>query len=468
MKKVLRNKILCIVLALALIVGLSVSTLAAQAPRGSTGEPMDVSYWMNRGMWRMIYTVPNPGFGTLAGEWTVLTLARAGFEVPGGYFDIYLENIRDMMRTLEDRTDPNDDSQGWVLNPNTGRREVRLGNPVQSTENVRLIIALTALGVDASDFVVDGHSYDLVSVLNNRQNATSMAMYGENQGINGPIWSQIALDSRSWDNPYQPSSRDWVGGTTASHPVTNAVRLQWILDVQLPNGAWDLENPFPGANLSAPGDANMTAMAIQALAPHRDFQGVEAAIEAGMNYLAATQLPNGGWESWGTDNVQSAAQVVVAMVALGMDPVNHPMFVQSTGNPVSTLMRFFDPVTGGFTHAGGDDLMANDQGTYALVAYTRFVSGQPSLYDMRDANPDFLTPHIIPENGQGGGGYLLGDINDDGEVDGRDVIALRRYILELPPVGELNSDRRAFHVAGNSSIDGRDVIALRQLILAQE
>jgi len=461
MKKNYGKKFLCTIVAVALLLGMVTPAIAVPTQRNS-GPPMDVSFYLEAALGRLVSSVPMPGFGTIAGEWTILTLARSGRGVSAGYFEGYLENIRTMIRGLAEHNDPNNPAAGWVLNPATGRREVRLGNAVQSTENARLVVALTALGIDASNFVVDGHSYDLVSVLNNRENLSSMAMYGERQGINGPIWSQIALNSRSWANPYRPSDRRWVGGTTASNPVTDAVRIQWILDVQLNNGGWDLGNHSPGHAPHLAADPDMTAMALQALAPHRNLPGVEVAIGRALAELSRTQLPNGGWAGsglWGADNVQSSAQVVVALAALGIDPVNDTRFVKPGGNPVSAMLRFFDPATGGFIHAGGDNLMATDQATYALVAYDRFVREQASLYNMYDANPDFRNPHNIPGGGPGG---LPGDINGDGVVNDLDLMALRLYLLGID--GNV-VNFGALDVNGDGVVNDLDVMALRMILL---
>jgi len=296
-----------------------------------------------------------------------------------------------------------------------------------------------------------------------------MEMYGEGQGINGPIWSQIALDSRSWANPYRPADRTWVGGTTASHPVTNADRLQWILDVELVGGGWNLLNARPGLSPNVPAETSMTAMALQALAPHRDFPGVEAAIQRGLDALSHSQLPNGGWSGWGTagTDVESPVQVIVALTALGIDPVHDPRFVMPGGNPVTATLSMFDPVTGGFIRpadggegTGGVNFMSTDQGAYGLAAYVRFVQGDRSLYDMRDASSDFLTPHVIPGGGQSG--FLTGDINGDGVVDDLDLMALRLYLLGIDDnVVNLG----ALDVNGDGTVDDRDVIALRLILL---
>jgi len=331
---------------------------------------------MSRGLDRIVSVTPAPQFGVARGEWAVLALARAGHDVPPAYFETYLFNIGEFLMSIAVSANPNQASANRVYNPVTGRYEVRLAD-LQSTENARLIVALTALGIDASSFYHDGVTFDLVARIGNRQNYTSNAMWGQNQGINGPIWNLIALNARSWDAPYEISDRAWVGGTTASNPITIDERINWILGRQLANGGWTIAG--------SAADPDMTAMVLQALAPHRDIPTVAAAIDRALAELSRIQLPNGGWASWGTDNVQSPAQVIVALTALGIDPQTDSRFVKPGGNAITAVLRFFDHATGSFMHGGSLDIMATEQAVYSLVAYWRFVEGMNALHDMGDA-----------------------------------------------------------------------------------
>ncbi|MCL2578737.1 MAG: dockerin type I domain-containing protein [Oscillospiraceae bacterium] len=464
MKKTFTKRMLSLIAVIALLFGLLAPAFATEPLSGAIPVE-DVGWYIGQALEHLANNIPTPDFGTVGGEWTVLALARAGHAVPDGYFEGYLSRIRGMIRELPEQNNPNNTAAGWVLNPATGRREVRLGSPAQSTENARLVVALTSMGIDASSFEVDGHNYDLVSVLNNRHSETSAQMYGQPQGINGPIWSQIALNSRSWTNPYLPANRAWVGGTTQSDPVTDEVRVRWILDVQLNNGGWSLNNHSPGVAPNAASDPNMTGMALQALAPFRNLPGVEDAIQHGLAELSRTQLSSGGWGSWGAagSDVESPVQVVVALAALGIDPQQDERFVKPNGNPITAILSLFCYQTGGFIRpadggegTGSVNAMSTDQGTYGLLAYYRFMTGRPHLYDMRDASPDFAHPHVIP--GGGAEDFMRGDINGDGVINIIDVTALRRYLQGTftPP------DLRALDVNDDGAITITDVTALRR------
>ena len=135
-------------------------------------------------------------------------------------------------------------------------------------------------------------------------------------------------------------------------------------------------------------DVDMTAMAVQALAPYYENAQVKAAVDAALTFLAGVQNADGTFsEIPGTDaSAESTAQVIVALTALGIDPTADSRFVKSGVSVVDALCGFY--VTGGgFRHLMDDadvDGMATEQGYYALAAYYRLTAGKTSLYDMSD------------------------------------------------------------------------------------
>ena len=289
-----------------------------------------------------IAALGTPGVGSTGGEWMVIGLARSGRTVPAGYYDNVVEYVK--------------------ANADANERLHR----AKVTDNARVILALTAIGKDVTN--VGGHN--LLKGLDN------MA-YVQKQGINGPIFTLIALDSHNY-----PTMGD----------VTREKLIQVILDAQLPNGGWNLS----GENA----DTDMTAMAIQALAPYyKTNETVKAAVDKALEALSALQRGDGGFGSWGTVNSESCAQVIVALTALGIDPATDSRFVKNGSTVLGALAGFYVD-GGGFKHTadGERNGMATEQSYYALAAYYRFVNGQTSLYDMSDvtiqtggntpANPD--------------------------------------------------------------------------------
>ena len=273
-------------------------------------------------------TLGTPTVNSTGGEWMVIGLARSGRTVPAGYYDNVVEYVK--------------------ANADANERL----HPTKVTDNARVILALTAIGKDVTN--VGGH--------NLLKGLDSMA-YVQAQDINGPIFTLIALDSHNY-----PTMGD----------VTREKLIQVILDAQLNDGGW---------NLSAENaDPDMTAMAIQALAPYyKTNETVKAAVDKALEALSALQRSDGGFDSWGTVNSESCAQVIVALTALGIDPTADSRFVKN-GHTVLDALAGFYVTGGGFRHTAGGERndMATEQGYYALAAYYRFANTQTRLYDMSD------------------------------------------------------------------------------------
>lgn len=273
-------------------------------------------------------TLGTPTVNSTGGEWMVIGLARSGRTVPAGYYDNVVEYVKA-------KADANE----------------RL-HPAKVTDNARVILALTAIGKDVTN--VGGHN--LLKGLDSMD-------YVQTQDINGPIFTLIALDSHNY-----PTMGD----------VTREKLIQVILDAQLNDGGWDLS--------ADKADPDMTAMAIQALAPYyKTNETVKAAVDKALEALSALQRTDGGFGSWDTVNSESCAQVIVALTALGIDPTADSRFVKN-GHTVLDALAGFYVTGGGFRHTAGGERndMATEQGYYALASYYRFLNGQTSLYDMSD------------------------------------------------------------------------------------
>ena len=188
--------------------------------------------------------------------------------------------------------------------------------------------------------------------------------------------------------------------------LTREKLIQVILDAQLNDGGWDLS--------ADKADPDMTAMAIQALAPYyKTNETVKAAVDKALEALSALQRNDGGFGSWGTVNSESCAQVIVALTALGIDPTADSRFVKN-GNTVLDALAGFYVNGGGFKHVAdkGRDGMDTEQGYYALASYYRFLNGQTSLYDMSDVTVQIAGTSGGDNSGNGtnnGGTLATGD-----------------------------------------------------------
>ncbi|HWQ42609.1 MAG TPA: X2-like carbohydrate binding domain-containing protein [Desulfosporosinus sp.] len=188
----------------------------------------------------------------------------------------------------------------------------------------------------------------------------------EAQGINGPIFALLALNSGDYDLP--PTAL-W----------TPEKLLKIILNKQLADGGFSLDG-------TGDSDPDITAMALQALAPYYTAGDAEvlAVVNKAVAYLSAHQDTEGGFISGGTDSSESISQTIIAMSSLGIDIDTNPMFIKNDKTLLSALLRFRS-ADGGFKHllTGESDNTASQQALLALASYIRAKDGKNSLFDFR-------------------------------------------------------------------------------------
>ena len=285
----------------------------------------------------------NPSLGSTYGEWAVLAEARGNVSA-SVWYDKYLSNMATTVASKNGKLD------------NTSTQ-------TKHTEYSRVILALTSLGEDATKFTgSNGTVYNLVEPLFEKNGSTYRV---SEQGNNGTAFALIALDSGNY--------YDNATGTTA--------RNAWIkslCDAQINNGAWGIDTDFPGSNV------DMTAMVVQALAPYCSTNAtVKAAVDKAVEWLSAEYQKTGDYGS-----SESAAQVIVALSALGIDAKTDSRFQHNGISVLSNFLSYADPNSKGFLHDKQPNStvnqMASEQAAYTLVAYDRYVNGSKRLYDMSD------------------------------------------------------------------------------------
>lgn len=294
-------------------------------------------------------TLGTPGVGSIGGEWMVIGLARSGRAVPDGYY----ANAEAYVRESADEN---------------GRL-----HRAKSTENSRMILALTAIGADVTN--VGG-----VNLLDGLSDFNFLSK----QGNNGPIWALIALDSGDYELP-------------ASANYIREMLVQAVLNMQLEDGGW----AFAGTQA----DSDMTGMALQSLARYYVREGetqtfavdVNPAVDAALDRLSQMQFDDGSFGTFdGNGNIaptsESISQVVTALCALGIDPNADERFLKNGRSAIDALLDYYVE-GGGFKHLLDNDRdgMATEQAYYALTAYARLLAGKTRLYDMTD---------VIKENAQ--------------------------------------------------------------------
>ncbi len=334
MKKAMNSFLALFLSAVILLGGSDVSTFADAKSAPATKKLEVSAQEMSDDVCKvLVKTVPSPAFGTFAGEWTVLALARSNYDVPKNYYTTYYNNVVNTVKEAQGKLSTN-----------------------KYTEYSRAILGLTSIGRDPRN--VGG--YNLINPLADFDSV-------KKQGINGPIFALLALDSYEYEMPELTGK-----GTQNSRDSM----IDYILSKEIQDGGWALTGKNP--------DPDITAMALQALAKYKNKSEVSGAIDRGIEVLSKLQKSDGGYSSWGSVNAESIAQVIVALAELGIDPKTDQRFIQPDGSwLLSALAKFYVPGKG-FKHilSSSVDGMATDQCAYALAAYNR-----GGLYDMTDVSP---------------------------------------------------------------------------------
>lgn len=293
--------------------------------------------------------------GSIGGEWAILSEARGGL-TDDGWYSAYLDTLESFLR---------DPDNVYSYDPATGN--VKIHN-IKITENERVILALTSIGIDASDF----RGFNLLPALLEKDGNGQFKVAA--QGLNGAIFALIALDSGKYlQGADGQELRNWC--------------IDYLLEHQKTSGGWDLSGTPDGL-----ANADIAGMALQALAPYYKnsssykYAEVKAVVEKAVQALRDIQEEDGSF-TYGSEGKtsESAAQVLTALTALGYDGTNDGSFLASV---VKNLLTYRDTASGGFRHVMSDSVnqMASEQAAYALVAYDRYVKNKNTLYDMTDVN----------------------------------------------------------------------------------
>ena len=286
-----------------------------------------------------LLTEENFPAGSSVSDWTALAMARAGIA---------------------------DDYAGYLarLQAYVERQYAENGglHAVKATEYHRIALTAAALGGDPTAFGTkpDGTAIDLVAEGTYNWQGDDLG----GQGLNGWIFALLTVDAVGAEVP-------------ADARYSRQDMLDAIVSAQLPEGGFSLG----GGEM----DVDITAMALQALAPYQ--QQYPEVIDAALNALSAAQTVTGGFESWGAQSSESCAQVICGLIACGVNPDADARFNKNGSTPLDALMSFYDEKVGGFRHvntaSGGYEpvvnQMATEQAYYALAHYYAAVPSKASL-----------------------------------------------------------------------------------------
>lgn len=173
------------------------------------------------------------------------------------------------------------------------------------------------------------------------------------------------------------------GEYTADEVITSLTGLQCS------DGGWSLTGQY--------GNVDVTAMAVQALAPHYSEKSeVKNAVDSALALLSSRQLDDGDYSSYGVPNPESTVQVLVALSSLGIDFQSDARFVKN-GNTLLCGIEKYLLSDGSFCHKEGGDPSesATVQVFYGLLSYLRMKNSQTPLYILDNANPSGVEPSEV-------------------------------------------------------------------------
>jgi hypothetical protein len=308
------RKALSVLLILLMTMGIAIPAIAADKTTLQSNIDGTAAY--------MYKNVAVPEVGSVGGEWAIIGLARSGYDVPDTYYQNYYAiveaYVKDCKGVLDER---------------------------KYTEYSRVTVALTAIGKDPANVAGD----NLLTPLGDFDKTIW-------QGLNGPIWALIALDSGSYAMPKNAEAKT---------QATRQMYVDEILSRQLKNGGWSLNGKGGGSEAA---DPDITGMALQALAKYMNDDKVKTAGDKALTCLSGAQDSSGGYSSsWGESGSESVVQVLVGLCELGVS-IDDSRFVKNGKTLLDKLLTYRNS-DGSFKHTAdgsGNSQMSTEQALYGL------------------------------------------------------------------------------------------------------
>lgn len=229
---------------------------------------------------------------------------------------------------------------------------------VKVTDMQRVALALLSFKKDITD--INGHNL-LADATYNRPKYRAL----DAQGVNSLSYALLLLDSKDYSVPKNAE-------------ITREKIISEILNKELENGGYALFGN--GA------DIDITSIVMGALAPYKNKAEVKASIDRCINILSKRQDESGAYKSFSnTITAETTAQVIMALTALGINPITDSRFIKNGNNLLDGLYTF-KLENGGYCHMLGYG--ANNIATYqsfcALVSTYRFLKGDKAFFDFTD------------------------------------------------------------------------------------
>lgn len=227
------------------------------------------------------------------------------------------------------------------------------------------VLGLLAAGKDPTNF-------DNINLVEKIYNCDEQTM--KNGGVNIYLYALLALDAANF---YVPENAVWT-----REKLINAI----LNDPGRQNGAWysNINQWTPGAEEKYVMDPDTTGMALSALAPYyNQNKDVKSAIDSAVDKLSSVQNEDGGFtSSYGSENSQSLAMVIIGLCDNGINPITDSRFIKNGENPMDVLLSYAVSDKSGFEYDdnNGVNAYATNQGLEALVSYKLLSEGKGSVY----------------------------------------------------------------------------------------
>ena len=231
---------------------------------------------------------------------------------------------------------------------------------VSDTVCAKTILTMTAIGADAEQLYPAGStdSVSAVDKLNGTEQSTSV-----------------------WSAPYTLAAynqKEYTGTEDYEDQLITA-----LLSAQGEDGSW---NEW--------GTIDTTANAIAGLSFYADRPEAKLAIEKGLSYLAGRMDSRGTFDDGYGANANSAAMVIIALAAAGVNPDTDSRFVTKDGVSVLDGLLSFAVADGsgfGYADASAVNAYATEQAFRALIAATQ-VMETGKAYNIYDFSGNTVTP----------------------------------------------------------------------------
>lgn len=274
--------------------------------------------------------------GTSVCDWTAMTFAMLGIDED---YDSYLSALKDYVTEHYE-------ADGYL-------------HRSKATEWHRIALTVMALGENPESFGTDANGNSVNLIADGTYN-----FGGEDigaQGNNAYIYALITLDSGNFTVPNSARySREYL--------------INALLENQEEDGGFGI--------MKGKSDIDITAMALQALAPYSNQSEVYTAIDKALSMLSAAQNDDGSFTNWDSVSSESCSQVVIALCSLGLDPQTDERFVKN-GNSVFDALMSYRLSDGSFSHSlesKESDAIATEQAILALCSMIKARDGK-RLYD---------------------------------------------------------------------------------------